>query len=339
MSSYPKSEAFSEYSKPSFITRALRLCRFYAVFRLGFLSFLLIQPLAFLVFFSHARQSIFSAVAIAIFFLTGFSYFVLSFFLEGQKKEKILDLRQTFSSEFSLEGTPLQRARMFLDTVGKLDKEEERLYKSSPSFFSSFALPFTKIKIRLYFENFLLIKGSLLSGALEELAQEILLRPLDPEIHELLAEIYLRYAELYLPSERFPRIPNRYFSSFFREQFALYSQRALEECTVLEEEGESGIGLRTMQAYLYELRGEEEKEMTAREALHALAPDNPEYLFSLGVLYFRSGKHAKGLATYGKLRILSPDFAENLILRYPLTPSVEEERGKGTLLPVVSART
>ena len=70
--------------------------KFYGLFHTLFISFLAMQVLSFCLFFSLLSKSLFAAIALALFFFTLFSYFVLLFFFQTKKPQQLLTLRQEF---------------------------------------------------------------------------------------------------------------------------------------------------------------------------------------------------------------------------------------------------
>ncbi len=332
MSFYDRTTTFKEKNsfigiEPIFsklISQSKSFSRFYAYFHVLFISFLSIQLLSFLLFFSYFTKSMACASALALFFLTLFSYFVLLFFFQGKKTEQLLLIRNTFlnsSKTLFSHNSYLPIAKTVLKGVSLLSRQEHEFYKQE-SLLSALTPLMGKCKIRLHQKNFLLVKESLFSLALEQVTEEIKQNPLDLEAHALLVETYLQYGKLYLPPEprSLPWISAEYFSFEFRQKFLSCSQRALEECLILEEYGEKNIWLYRQISNLYELRGEQEKEILAREELKFLSPEDPDALFRLGSLYFKLGYNAKGLKIYEELSRSFPKEAERLIGYYPFSP-------------------
>ncbi len=337
MSHYEQAQTFSEKPRASaldsifssFIFQCKNCFRFYAYFHVLFISFLSIQLLSFLLFFSYFSKSIACASALALFFLTLFSYFVLLFFFQGKKPQQLLSIRNTllqscqtlFIEKNSTDTPHLQLAQIILQSITLLSQEEHHFYKKE-----ALLTPLTplsgKCKIRLHWKNFHAMKEFLFSLILEEITDHIKEKPLDLKAHALLAETYLQHSILYLPPEisSLPWIPTEYFSSIFHQKFLACSTRAIEECSILEEYGEKNIWLYTKLTKIYQLQGSIEKEIQSQEKLLSLSFNDQEALLRLGILYFKQGDNAKGLKIYKELQTNFPLEAAQLIEHYPFSP-------------------
>ncbi|MBS0628383.1 MAG: tetratricopeptide repeat protein [Verrucomicrobia bacterium] len=336
MRSYAQSQIFSEKEKAitlesifsSFILESKSCFRFYAYFHVLFISFLSIQLLSFLLFFSYFTKSMACASALALFFLTLFSYFVLLFFFQTKKPEQFLSIQNTFLQAYRSihpHSTSLQIAQATLQAIDLLSQEEYRFYKIEPFLLALTSLV-GKCKIRLYWKNFHAMKESFYSLGIEQIIDHIKKSPLDLEAHALLAEIYLEHSKLYLPppSSFLPWIPPEYFSPLFHQRFFACSTRAVEECLVLQEYEEKNTWLFTKLAEIYQLQENAEQEIQCREELRSFAENDPELLFRLGVLYFKQGHNTKGLKIYEELQKDFPKEASLLIEHYPFSPFEEK---------------
>ena len=78
-------------------TAFLACTSFYAKFHIIFISFLFLQALSFLLFFSYFSKSATSAFAVALFLLSLFSYLILISFFQTKKPGQILSLKENFS--------------------------------------------------------------------------------------------------------------------------------------------------------------------------------------------------------------------------------------------------
>lgn len=337
MRPYEQTQTFSEKPKAStlefvfssFIVQCKNCFRFYAYFHVLFISFLSIQLLSFLLFFSYFSKSIACASALALFFLTLFSYFVLLFFFQAKKPQQLLSIRNTllescqnlFIQKNSTDTPHLQLAQIVLESITLLSEEEHNFYKKEALLLTLTPLS-GKCKIRLHWKNFLAMKEFLFSLVLEEITDHIKEVPLDLKAHALLAETYLQHSLLYIPPEisSLPWIPAEYFSSLFHQKFLACSTRAIEECSILEEYGEKNIWLYTKLSKIYQLQGDTEKEIQCQEKLLSLSFNDQEALIRLGILYFKQGYNAKGLKIYEELKNNFPTEATQLIEYYPFSP-------------------
>ncbi|MES2199444.1 MAG: hypothetical protein V4489_04680 [Chlamydiota bacterium] len=337
MRSYEQIQNFSEKTRSltlesvfsNFISQCKNCFRFYAYFHVLFISFLSVQLLSFLLFFSYFSKSIACASALALFFLTLFSYFVLLFFFQAKKPEQLLSIRNTllqscrsmFAEKNSTDTPNLQLAQVILKTASLLSQEEHRFYQEE-ALLSALTLLTKKCKIRLHRKSFHAMKEFLFSLSIEQITDQIKESPLDLGAHALLVETYLQYSLLYLPPDMSSPtwIPPEYFSSLFHQKFLACSTRAIEECLILQEYGEKNTWLYTELAKIYQLQGNAEKEIQSQEELRTLSSNDPEVLLRLGVLYFKQGYNAKGLKIYEELLKSFPKEASQLIEHYPFSP-------------------
>jgi len=311
-----------------FLSQSKSCFAFYARFHVLFISFLSLQLLSFLLFFSYFSKSVVCAFAIAIFFFTLFSYFVLLFFFQAKKPDQILHIRANFLQSV----LPLLRGRNpdspshleVSQTASKaaslIIREECRFYKSE-FFFSALSPLIGKCKIRLYWKSFHMMKEALFFMGVEQITARIKEKPTDPEAHALLAQMYSDWSLIYLPSkESLPWIPAEYFSEPMEEKFKACSSRAVEEYSILLELGEKNHWILSKLGKIYELQGKPEEEMKQYEQILSLNPEDEEALLRLGVLYFDQGYNLKGLKLYERFKELFPEKAEKLIESYPFSP-------------------
>jgi len=101
-----------------------------------------------------------------------------------------------------------------------------------------------------------------------------------------------------------------------KQQFLLYSNKAIEEFKVLEDLSCRDPWVLAQLAEIYRLQEKAEEEIYQCEELLRLTPDNIELLFKLGVLYFQEGYSAKGLRIYELLQKDPSDKAIKLIQYY-----------------------
>lgn len=316
---HTKEQGLSSNERKTLFSALIAECRscssFYAYFHLFFLSFLCVQLIAFLLFFSYLSKSIACAFALAVFFLTGFSYFVLSSFFQTKKPQQILSIRSRFLAGCQFVDS-LQIARATLQGITLIEEEERGLY-AKEAFFSALTPLFSKSKVRLHWKNFLAMKESLFILSFEQTISYIKQHPLDLEAHTLLAEIYFAWSLLYLsPQEEMPWIPAEYGSSVMQERFLACSSKAIEEFNILKEYGSSNRWLLTQLAKIYELRGETALQTLQYEELRSLFPEDPTVLAELGRLYFAEGQQGKGLKIYELLKDEHPGQADEVLSKY-----------------------
>ncbi len=303
--------------------------RFYGIFHVSFISFLCLQLISFLLFFSYFSQSLTAACGLALFFLTLFSYFVLLFFFQAKKPQQLLTIRTRFCQTcqamlaFDREDPEslLTISRALEEFAFFLEKQEPLFY--SPIIDVKALVPLVlKFKIWLHWKNFHQIKELLFLQSIEILVSLVKRSPTDLGIHAALAESYTKLSKLYIhpqkiePEAILPWISPEYLSSSMNEQFLLYSNKALEEFKILEDLAPKDPWVLAHLAEIYRLQEKAEEEIRHCEELLRLTPDNIELVFQLGVLYFREGSSAKGLKMYELLQKVPSDKAVKLIEYY-----------------------
>jgi len=309
---------------------AFKSCiRFYGLFHISFISFLCMQLLCFLLFFSYFSKSLTAAFGLALFFLTLFSYFVLLFFFQAKKPQQLLTIRSRFCETcHSLLNLSQEDPQALLRVSKALEEFALFLSKKELSFYASsftiksFVPLALKFKIWLHWKNFLQMKELFFQQSIEIIISLIKRAPTDLELHACLAESYTKLCKLYVHPQKMqtdgvlPWISPEYSSSFMHEQFLLYSGKAIEEFKILEDLAPKDPWILAHLAEIYRLQEKAEEEIRHCEELLKLTPDNGELLFQLGVLYFKEGYSAKGLKMYKLLQNNSSEKAVKLIEHY-----------------------
>jgi tetratricopeptide (TPR) repeat protein len=301
--------------------------RFYGYFHIAFISFLCLQLLCFLLFFSYFSQSLVAAFSIALFFLTIFSYFVLLFFFQAKKPEQLLLIRSEFIDACEKQTAFSANSPEYLLTLSSaLEEFSTFLGGQSFSFYttslSSKALAplIEKFNIWLHWKNFHSMQEMLLLESAKRLISLIKQAPMDLEAHGNLAEIYMQLSKLYVHPKKldlsFLWISPDYFSSEMQEKFLFYSKKAIEEFKILESCSSSDAWIYAHLAEIYRLQERPEEEILQCEKLLEISAQNIEVLFRLGVLYFQQGMNAKALKLYETLLQESPEKAAALIEHY-----------------------
>ncbi len=317
-------ESSQETRNPQFdIYTEFKSCtQFYARFHLLFLSFLFLQLLLFFLFLPHLNKSIISAFAPAVFLLTLFSYLVLLFFFQTKKTVQLLSLQKQFKLlQRSLYNSPIERAESATKAASIL-AQKELLFYNAKTAFSAIDPIISKLKIRLHWKNFHAMKELLLLLSIEEITNLIKKTPTDLSLHTALAETYNELSLLYLPPP-FAWIPTAFFSEDNENKFSFFSERAIEEITILQDYGLDDPWVHTTLANIYHLQKNTQEEIAEYEILHLMLPENEEVLSNLGTLYFQEGCTAKGLKIYEKLLSISQVKAEKLIAHYGAYTSQE----------------
>ncbi len=295
--------------------RSFQSCiRFYEIFHVSFISFLCLQLVAFLLFFSYFSKSLMAACGLALFFLTLFSYFVLLFFFQAKKPQQFTSLQSQLLSYLAQEDG-FSRSQVLEEFEHFLASEESEFYRSS-CIISALAPILQKFNIWMHWKHFHQMKELLLEQSIQELNSLVKKTPTNLEVHGKLAETYTKLCKLYLPPKDLPWISPEYSSQPLKELFQVYSEKAVEEFKILEDlSGQDPWALAGL-AEIYRLQKKAEEEISQCEKLLELTPNNSDLLLQLGILYFQKGYASKGLKIYELLQKDSAHKAEQLIQYY-----------------------
>lgn len=315
-------KAFEEGAK-SFLS----CTRFYSFFHIGFITFLCLQLLAFLLFFSYFSQSLIAACGLALFFLTVFSYLVLLFFFQAKKPQQLLAICSRFEEICSIafpfpKEQPdflLSRAHAFQEFAFFLTEQELDFYDPLIPIASLRPL-IQKFTIWVHWKNFHQMKELLLEKTVRSLIAAVKVLPTDEEIHATLAVGYINLCKLYVHPKKLhsslPWISPEYSSSSMKDSFSFYAQKAIEECKILQDLQPKNPWVLAHLAEIYHLQEKTQEEIHSCEELLSLTPNNTDLLFQLGVLYFQEGQPGKGLQIYKQLQEDCVDKAQRLIEYY-----------------------
>lgn len=258
----------------------------------GFISFNLIFLTLFAIetlLFPFLSKSVFLAFGLGALFLTGFSYFILLFYLQTKKAEQFLQIKDRFVQSCKL--TPYGTAS-HLSLAEKLAKLASHLDQSVLS------IRFSNHWQWLYKKDLANLKILLLTSAVEEHLLQIRLAPTDLEAHASLAQVYT--------------------TLFHQTLDPSFAQLALEELLIIKEYAPHDPWVSEQIAKGYSQLGKKQEEIAEMETLVKLRSHDKEILFRLGELYFKEGMNAKGLKVYEELRKsnIGAPLAENLVANY-----------------------
>jgi tetratricopeptide (TPR) repeat protein len=301
-----------------------KITRDYALFHIFFFSLAFIELAAFLLFFSFFTRSSFLAFALAAFFLTGFSYFVLLFYFQAKKPEQIKQVQRDFlgactaqlpsNAEPALRHLSLSRALHFLS--GYLHRAEYHYYPLFKSFTAISPL-IEKFSIWTHWKDLLQMRESLLFVAIKEHVELVKLEPTNLQTHEALGKAYLSLAELYRRSDDSSIwVPPEFSSEEMQQKGRTALEKALEEYRIIDALAPGQIAVYEQMAAIWSELGDPEKEAFAYEAILKVHPQHSEALFKLGVLYFQQSESARALTIYDQLKKAGSPHAEELISHY-----------------------
>ncbi len=307
----------------------LKCNRFYALFHTIFFAFLALQAINFLLFFSFFSKSSTWAFALGFFFLTLFSYFVLSFFFQAKKPQQLLEILEEFTQSCHNSISFAKGSHEYhLSIANALHHfvhytiQQETAYYACPPFLKPLSPLPEKWQIWSHWQNFHMIKERFLTRATQELIQLVKAHPLDPEAHAALASAFAELSTIYLsPKETESRqnwawIPPEYATEEMHEKFLASSRQAIEELQILQDLQGQNPWIHAQLATLYHYRKEKELEILQYELLSQMQPSDVAVLLKLGTLYFEQGHFAKGLRIYDQVMHINLEQANALIACY-----------------------
>lgn len=282
----------------------------------GLFLFFGIVELFFLLFFFKILSQIFLlTVGISIFFFTILAYFILKVYVQFNKEEKLVLLKEKYLGECKdlihyKEGfseSHLAMANISSKIAAKLN-EKDIFPISIPLWLSKFNLE--KLFSYFFLRDLYSIKELLLFGSVEEHTKLIRSEPVNLEAHAHLANSYVMLSSLYSNAKK--QLYKEEFSTKFRKA----AERAMEEFKILKDFAPHDPWVHSQLAYSYHDLNMPEEEINEYETLLKLQPDDRETLFKLGLLYFQQGWHAKGLRVYQELKKINYPKVDLLLSYY-----------------------
>jgi tetratricopeptide (TPR) repeat protein len=297
----------------------------YALLHLSFTTLLLIEALltVFCLFFLEGAA--FFAILFASFFLTLFSYILITHYFQGKKPEQFLLLKKEFFQEcqkhlpysFEIEETHFTIANSALQCTALISDAKTYILSIPPFTFLEGAL--VKVGFLLHWKDLVYMQEILLERSIQEHVELIKLSPTDLSVHTSLANTYIALAKAYQkPNDTMlansPFIDNLYKKVKNKSQEA--TNKAIEELKILDDLAPNDPWIHAQLASCYHLLKMSEEELREYEILLLLRPKDKDILYRLGLLYFEMGKNAKGLNLYAQLKQLDASSANLLISHY-----------------------
>lgn len=301
----------------------------YIFFHLFFFVVAGVELALFLAFFSLLGQSTVLAFALAIFFLTLFSYSVIRLYFQTRKPEELGKICEEYFARCKeilryQEGILEHHIAM----AGALQKlatalhEKEYTYYKLPSVLSSMNETMEKFSAFCHWKDLHRMKEILLLRAIEEHIKVVKCEPTNLEVHAALANAYVMLSSLYADPRKYEGydeerwIPPERLSDKMEEKFRQIAERAAQEFKILNHYAPDDPWVHIQLAYSYHDLQMPEEETKEYETILRLRPDDIDTLFKLGMLYFQQGKNAQGLLVYERLKESHLKKAESLIKFY-----------------------
>lgn len=299
----------------------------YAGFHIGFFILGCLELLAFALFFAFLTQTTMLAFSLAAILLTGFSYAVILFYLQGKKPEQLLEIREAFVREVraSLSPHSFESHQVIIQALYHLFyflHRKEYTYYSLPALFQTLSLLVQKFGVWCHFEARHQMQEALLQMIIQEHIQMVKLAPTDFNTHAGLAAAYTHLSQHYQdprhtePSELHLWISPEYHGPRMRVQFEKAAKKAIEEYRILDEYAPHDPWIHAQLAALFHELEMVVEEIQTYETLLSLSPPEPDVLLRLGILYFTQGKNAQALRLYEQLMDRHPEYASQLLSHY-----------------------
>ncbi len=311
------------------MTRLWRVITSYTYFHLAFLLVVGVEVALFLSFLTLLGQPTILAFALAIFFLTLFSYSAFRLYFQTKKPEELASICEDYVVKCReilhyQEGIPEHHIAMAnaLQKFARELHEKEYSFYPAPSFLRSFAPTLEKFSAFCHWKDLHHLREILLKRAVEEHVKVVKCEPVNLEVHANLANAYVMLSSLYADPSKYEGhdeerwIPPERFSDQMKEIFRQTASKAIEEFKILNHYAPDDPWVHLQLAYSYHDLQMPNDEIGEYEIILKLRPDDNETLFKLGMLYFQQGKNAQGLNVYEKLRETNYKKAESLIKFY-----------------------
>lgn len=311
------------------IDRLNRVITSYIFFHLLFLIIAGVEIALFFSFFTLLGQSTVLAFALAIFFLTLFSYSVIRLYFQTRKPEQLSQICEDYIAKCKeiihyQEGIcehHVACANALQKFAGALH-EKEYSYYPPPKWLERLAPTMEKFSAFCHWKDLHRMKEILLTRAVEEHIKVVKCEPTNLEVHAATANAYVMLSSLYAHTKKNEGyneerwISPEQNSPEMQKKFRTIAGRAIEEFKILNTYAPDDPWVHMQLAYSYHDLQMPEEETREYETILGFCPDDIDTLFKLGMLYFQQGKNAQGLLVYEKLKISHHKKAENLIKFY-----------------------
>lgn len=287
----------------------------YLLFHLGFFALVCLEIIVVGFFFSFLIDSFFFGVALALVFFTILLYFILRLYLNEQKPEELIQLRNEYltsckaflapGKEASFEHRALSGAALQL--VENLRDSDFSFYEL-PKNLHFLEEPLSKVVNIYHTKDILKMKELLIIFAMQQQMKIIQIDPLSFEAHKNIAALALKLSFLYQSEKE--------THAKISPQAKNFIEKALVELKILQQINPQDISVHEMLASCWKRLKMKKEEIAEYEILCRLKASDPNLLFTLGSLYFEIGENAKGLKIYQELKKFNDALAHQLIQNY-----------------------
>lgn len=304
-----------------FHQRLATLLRKNILFHFLFWLLLIVEVVAFGVFFTLLSMSSLLALSLAVIFLSLFTYLLLRLQLHTQKVEQIQYLAESFGQSIKEKWQSdhpdqhVELAHAYARLANSLQGKEFHLYTLPPSF-GFLETTLAKISARRHGLDILRVREHLLHLGIDEILSLILLEPTNLELHAALANAYVSLSTIFQKGseQSWARRPS--IRRFLKKKFKLIMEKAIEEFRILATYVPDNAWVHQQLAISFRDLKRTKEELREYEILAKIRPKDPEVLHRLGVLYFQEGLTSKGLMIFEKLKSIDPEKGASLISLY-----------------------
>lgn len=297
------------------------------VFNLAFFALEVLEFFLLVIFSSLIFKSSLFAFCLALFFLSVFSHFVLRLYLQAQKPEQFVAIRNEYVDAckhlIRYQEVIAEHHMALASSVCRLAEllhDREYSYYYLPNFLELFTATAEKFSAWWHWQDIHRMKELLLEASIDEHVKLVKCEPTNLEVHATLANAYVMLSSLYVDprkEEGFDEerwlAPERYS---MHKKFRQTAQRAIEEFKILNDYAPDDPWVHVQLAYSYHDLQMPQEEIREYETILKLRPEDYDTLFKLGMLYFQQGMNSKGLRVYEQLKDCHYKKAENLIKFY-----------------------
>ena len=263
------------------------------------------------------------ALSIAFSILLAFLFHLLSVYVEEGTVRQAMSAKQQIAAVMDEEQlAPEEKGELYARLALSTRSTQVQVLKLSD--WCSFLIkPLNRFMGYLSWKPLHTLAEILFMAAVDQHISRIKAAPTDLKCHAALANCYVMLANHYAePMKTKPFMPwpgilltNRTIAELEAKGRAS-SQSAVEELSILSSFAPDQLWVHDQLAISYRELEMPERETQECEAIIQLCPDDHQALLRLGILYFRQGKHAKGLEVYERLKPIQPLLAEELIGHY-----------------------
>jgi tetratricopeptide (TPR) repeat protein len=263
------------------------------------------------------------ALAIAFAVLVAFLFHFLSVYIEESTVKQALASKQRIAALMEqAQPSAEEQGELYARLALSVRSTCARVLKT-PQWCMWLVAPLNRLISYVLWRPLHILSEVLFMAAVDQHISRIKAAPTDLKCHAALANCYVMLANHYLepmktrPFMTWPGILLTHRTAAVLEaKGRASSHSAIEELSILSSFAPDQLWVHDQLAISYRELEMPEKEIEECEAIIKLCPDDHQALLRLGILYFRQGRHAKGLEVYERLKPIQPLLAEELIGHY-----------------------